>query len=470
MLTVPPLPHFSELAQSFLDDRYRDPSGRALLRYWQHQWCRYDSTVYVPLATKDVEVAMRQHIDRAYQQHAQRHHGYAKTVTTRLVQETIRALEALPDVFVESDVRPPAWLGGASPMQGDLIHAANALVELPVVATAPNPLLTPWPLTPDYFSFNRLPGTLDPTLADPPRFVRFLQETFEGDRERIAFVQEWMGYLLLPDTSRHEMLWLLGEGRNGKSVLLDVITDMLGASNVSTVPLDKLASRFGVAPTEHKLANICADLGQGAIDTGVLKRFTGADGMEIEAKYQDARSFRPTARVMVSVNTLPHLRDTTDGFWRRMRVLPFHRQVPLDEVDRQLTEKLRQERDQILLWAFIGLMRLRIHEFTHSQKMVEATRGYCEDSNPARNFLTSHYTADPAGVVVKETVYREYMQWAHQNGHAVMPPHLFGSEVTRTFPAVRPTRESSGARRYQYQGLTHTDRGIGAMGSEDDAA
>lgn len=467
-----PPPTFAELADSFLTQHYRDSSGHALLRYWQQAWWRYDSTVYVRLATKDVEVAMRQHIESAYRQHAQTHHCGVRAVTERLVKETVKALEARPDVFIDSEVQPPAWLGGASPTQGDLIHAANVLVELPVDADARHAQCQDYVPTPNYFSLNRLPGTLDPSLPAPPLFVRFLQQTFEGDPERIAFVRQWMGYLLLPDTSFHTMLWLVGEGRNGKSVLLDVIVDMLGASNVSTVPLDKLGSRFGAAPTEHKLANICADLGQvGSIDTGVLKRFIGGDLMEIEGKFKDARSFRPTARVMASVNVLPQFRDASDGFWRRMRVLPFARQVPLHEVDRQLTKKLRQERDEILMWAFLGLVHLRCHGFMRSKQMEAAARGYRAQNNPARDFLTSHYTADPAGVLLKETVYRDYAQWAQQHGHLpVLANPAFGTEVARTFPAVQEARESAGDRRYRYAGLTRKERNLDSMGSEDDAA
>jgi len=193
--------------------------------------------------------------------------------------------------------------------------------------------------------------------------------------------------------------------------------------------------------------------------------------MEIEAKYQDARSFRPTARVMASVNTLPHFRDASDGFWRRMRVLPFHRQVPLEEVDRELRQKLRGEQDQILLWAFLGLVRLRCKgQFTTSQKMEAAANGYSAQSRPARDFLTRHYAADPAGLVLKETVYHDYEQWAEQNGHQPVLTHaVFGNEVMRTFPAVRQARESAGERRYQYQGLTQKARRLDGMGSEDHA-
>ena len=123
------------------------------------------------------------------------------------------------------------------------------------------------------------------------------------------------------------------------------------------------------------------------------------------------------------------------------------------------------------MWAFLGLVHLRCHGFMRSKQMEAAARGYRAQNNPARDFLTSHYTADPAGVLLKETVYRDYAQWAQQHGHLpVLANPAFGTEVARTFPAVQQARESAGDRRYRYAGLTRKERNLDSMGSEDDAA
>lgn len=448
--SAPPatLPDSTALARSFLDATYTDPNRDLRLRHWRGQWYVYDAGCYRVWPLADAQVAMRCHIETAYQPASQPHRK-RRDVTTALIANALDALRA--QVFIPTTTDHPAWLDGRT-TTGDVLHLADRLVELPSLGRQVG---NDYPHSPHFFSVNMLPGCLDPHRLDPPLFKKFLQQTFEGDQARIRFVQEWMGYLLVPDTCHQQMLLMLGEGRNGKSVLLDVITDMLGRGNVSNVPLDQLATRFGLGPTEHKLVNICGDVGTvRRIDEGVLKQFVGGDMMQLEQKYQDARSFRPTARVMASANTLPTFSDPTSGLWRRIRVLPFERQVPAHEVDLQLTRKLLTERDSILGFAFLGLLRLRqAGAFTTSQKMDAAVTTYRGQNNPARDFLTRFYEANAGSTVVKDDVYQEFSAWCTAQGHPAPVKAQFGADVKRMFPTVTDGRESAGDRRYLHGGL-----------------
>ena len=63
--------------------------------------------------------------------------------------------------------------------------------------------------------------------AEAARWSVFLNEVMEGDQERIGFFQEWFGYSLIFDTSQQKFVLVEGEGANGKSVMLDVLTAML---------------------------------------------------------------------------------------------------------------------------------------------------------------------------------------------------------------------------------------------------
>lgn len=444
-------PDATGLGKSFLAATYTNPAQQFLLRQWRGQWYRYDAGCYRLLGQDDLEVAMRRHVQAEYDAISARNHGAVPEITKALIANALDAVRAV--VFVDTDTECPAWLDERAAV-AKVLHVADQLVEVPSDQHSGDG--RSYSHSPLYFSVNMLPGRLDPNLPDPPQFLAFLNQTFEGDKERVGFVQEWMGYLLLPDTSHQKMLIMLGEGRNGKSVLLEVIADMLGPRNVSNVPLDQLASRFGLGPTENKLVNICADVGNTRrIDEGALKQFVGGDMMQLEQKFRDPRSFRPTARVMASANNLPAFNDSSSGLWRRMLVLPFDRQVPESEVDRQLTRKLVSERDQVLLFALLGLLRLQTNgDFTRSGKMVAAATAYKRQSNPAHDFLTSAYQEDPASILMKDAIYQEYAEWSAKQGR---PDKLnqaqFGVEVKRAFPNVTDARESIAPRRYQYKGL-----------------
>lgn len=135
-------------------------------------------------------------------------------------------------------------------------------------------------------------------------------------------------------------------------------------------------------------------------------------------------------------------------------VLPFNRQVPDSQVDRNLTKKLLAERDSILLFAFHGLLRLRsTGDFTSSRKMDEEVKNYQKQSSPVQEFLSQFY-AEGSGAVLKDSIYQEYVRWnASQGNTAALNQSQFGIEVKRAFPNVAEGRQSAAPRRYLYEGL-----------------
>ena len=93
--------------------------------------------------------------------------------------------------------------------------------------------------------------------ASCARWIQFLDEVFsknQDKQQKIDFVQEVLGYLLIPSTEYQVMFWLLGAGANGKSVITHMIRKLLGEQNVSSVSIAGLNRQFTIAETVGKLA------------------------------------------------------------------------------------------------------------------------------------------------------------------------------------------------------------------------
>src|SRR5205823_2113312 len=88
------------------------------------------------------------------------------------------------------------------------------------------------PHSPKWVSLQCLPHDFDPT-ARCPRWLAFLDQTFEGDYERVALLQEWFGYCLTPDNSFQKMMCLKGVSRSGKGTIVSVLEACLGSDNVT---------------------------------------------------------------------------------------------------------------------------------------------------------------------------------------------------------------------------------------------
>ena len=70
-----------------------------------------------------------------------------------------------------------------------------------------------------------------------PRWLRFLVETTGNDGELIRFLQQWCGYSLTGITREHALVFVYGPGGNGKSVFLNVVTNIL-QSYATTAAMD----------------------------------------------------------------------------------------------------------------------------------------------------------------------------------------------------------------------------------------
>ena len=138
------------------------------------------------------------------------------------------------------------------------------------------------PHTPEYVSTTQLNANYE-EAAVCPNFRKFLYTVTEGNFEQINLIQEIIGYLLILVTSAQKCFIFYGKAASGKSVLLNVITELLGKNNVSNVALQNLSDRFKTAELRGKHVNIFADLPDIEIkDTGIFKALVGEDYINCE--------------------------------------------------------------------------------------------------------------------------------------------------------------------------------------------
>jgi hypothetical protein len=114
------------------------------------------------------------------------------------VLDALRAVCNLPASFAA-----PCWLGddpGLDPFT--VMSCRNGLLHIPTR----NLRL----LTPRFFTLNSLDFEYDPDAAKPERWLQFLHELWGADRTSIDALQEWLGYLLTPDTRFQKIAMLVG--------------------------------------------------------------------------------------------------------------------------------------------------------------------------------------------------------------------------------------------------------------------
>lgn len=210
-------------------------------------------------------------------------------------------------------------------------------------------------------------------------FEKFINEIVPNEDTR-KVVQEMLGYSISGFNNAKKAFILLGGTDTGKSTLLNLISDLVGIKNISTVPFQQLGGKFSTALLYGKTANICADLSNIAMeDDSVFKQLTGGDMVEGEFKGKDGFTFENKAKLVFSTNELPqNYGDRSGAYYNRLILIPIDQQIPKEKQDTNLNEKLTNEIDYIFMWALKGLERLISNNmiFTQSKEVDQQMKDY----------------------------------------------------------------------------------------------
>ncbi|MDM0451022.1 phage/plasmid primase, P4 family [Clostridium perfringens] len=293
--------------------------------------------------------------------------------------------------------------------------------------------------TPSYLSTVQLNVEYNPQV-DCPQFKKFLNEVL--DCKLIPLVQEIVGYLLTTNTASQKAFVFWGPARTGKSTLLWVVEYLLlGKKNVSNIPWQEIGDKFKTAELLGKLANVFSDLPSKSIDdTGIFKVVTGEDYLMAEKKNKNPFKFKPFARLVFSCNELPrNYVDRTEGFYRRLIIVPFNRQIEKNKIDKALKYKFQREKEGILNWALEGLKRLYENNFEFSEN--ELTDGvkkeYKRENNNVISFVEECCELDGLFSCSRIELYEAYKEFCVEAGLKALSQIKFNKELEGNFNITR---------------------------------
>jgi len=271
------------------------------------------------------------------------------------------------------------------------------------------------------FCKNRLNINYNPNAATPITWLRFLSELLED--EDIKTLQEFMGYCLVNSTKAQAMLFIVGNGGEGKSRIGVVMYDIFRESAYFGSITDLAADKFLKSNLVGKSVLIDDDMNlNGLKDTSFLKSLaTSETPLTVQEKGVQGVQVRLSVKSMGFGNGSPSvLNDKTDGWSRRLLILSV-KPIPPDRItDRFLSDKLLAEKEGVFLWMFDGLQRLiyNKYEFTRSEKSERNLVEMKEDNCNIIGFLrdTQFVEFDRTAECSTIRIYKTYCRWCEANG------------------------------------------------------
>ncbi|MFI7343973.1 phage/plasmid primase, P4 family [Streptomyces sp. NPDC050085] len=417
-------------------------------------WCRWDGTRWqideddtVLWAAGDLAEAIASrdprgvHSESALQQHRRRALS-TSGINAMLAQARTAPGMVLNAALLDADPYALCTPGGIVDLRTGLIHAP----------------------APDK-DFHSRSTTVAPEAMCTPRWDRFLSDTFgEGPdgREMIGFLHLLLGYSITGDVGAQVLPFLFGSGKNGKSVLLDVVMRLVGDYADAAPPGFLMARPYEGHPTDlaelhGRRVIVCSEVKPGdRFDEARIKHLTGGDRIKARRMRQDFFSFQPTHKLWLLGNHRPEVGTGGFAFWRRMRLIPFERVVSDQrKVDNLADILVSEEGPGILNWLVSGARRYLAGEknLLGPERVRIATTAYAETEDHVGRFLAESCRLDPGLRAEQAGLYAAYRSWCHNDGAPAVSSRSFAARVREAVGLESPKEMILSNQRKYYPGI-----------------
>ncbi|MHC0478864.1 phage/plasmid primase, P4 family [Staphylococcus capitis] len=269
--------------------------------------------------------------------------------------------------------------------------------------------------------FSQITNTDYTEKMQPAVWLDFLNDIFAGDKAVIRYIQKALGYSLTGSTREQIMFILFGKGRNGKSIFVETIAEILGdySNNMQAKSL-MVKKNDNVNTDIARLSKArfvtSSEPNEGfRFDEGLIKQLTGGDKVTARFLYAEEFEYTPKFKIWVSTNHKPIIRGTDDGIWRRLVLIPFDVQIPEEKVDKDLKYKLLREAPAILNWMAEGAYMWMQEGLAMPEKLKEAVQKYRNEMDTLGQFIEDCCKVDKNSSEKVSNLHQAYKTWSNDN-------------------------------------------------------
>jgi len=285
---------------------------------------------------------------------------------------------------------------------------------------------------PEIFTINQLNCYYDKEAFDEPTY-NVIRALACEDEDIITLLIQMLGYTLLNNCRFQKAFILLGNGRNGKSMFLDMIRAWLGDDNCSSLALEDLSKNFLTAELVGKMVNIGDDSGHNLLEnTAIFKKLVTGDSIVVQRKHQNPFKFVNKAKMIFAANTLPPTTDKSEGFFRRCIIIPFNAYYKETDknYDPNMLDKITTSnaKSYLLLLAIEGLKSLIENNKFYIPNAAKTIGEYYELSN--NNILMWYQNTEKSFGNVREA-FTAYLLYCTANNYKPVSIGKFQIEYER---------------------------------------
>lgn len=266
-----------------------------------------------------------------------------------------------------------------------------------------------------------------------PLFDEALDRLFQNAQEPEKlkqFIYELIGYILSGVRIYPIFPLFIGNGANGKSFILAIISQLLGENSVIHDQIKSFSKdQFSKIGLLGRKAFIDDDMDLGfKLDTGLIKKLSESKPITTRDVYKSRITFMSVALPIVAGNDFPRCDDLTEGMKRRVCVVPFNYQLQSDEMNPHLSGTIIKEEGEAIIFKSLSALE-KVYQrngfYPHYPKDIQqANDNFFRHSNPLLSFIDEELVKFPKSHITLRQ-FREYCAyWAKTNNiRNFVPPN-----------------------------------------------
>lgn len=278
-----------------------------------------------------------------------------------------------------------------------------------------------------------------------PKWEIFINQITCGDSSLAEYLQRLFGYVMSAGNPERKLFTFYGEGKNGKSTVVNVVANILGRASEGgffrQIPVTTFTKKQYDSNGEELTHAVKARLGVASesgecrtLDEAIIKNITGNEEIAYRKLHTGTLTAIPDFTVVILTNHPLKFSATDQAMVDRVVQVPFNYRVPEGDENKNLLPELLAEREGVLAWMVKGAVQYAEKGLGTCDAVEAATKAYVKENNSVALFLEDcirRLLEGAIGRIQAKEMHTRYVEYCKEKGIHPLSSISFGKELDK---------------------------------------
>jgi putative DNA primase/helicase len=278
----------------------------------------------------------------------------------------------------------------------------------------------------DYFTYF---CNVEPTTKKSELFNNFIKDIMCRNQEAVKYLQSILGYSISGDMTAQSVFIMWGNGSNGKSVLLNLISEMMGdaykpASKSIFLNIGKAHGEDLLDIKDRRIITYSETADNDNLNEEIIKMISGGDMITARGNYKSPISFKLISKLLLITNNKPKFNGNDYAMIRRIKFLPFQAKfvdVPIkkNEYKKNINlekELIKNHLDEFFSFCLEGSINyFKNNKFEIPKHIGDLQQEYLESQGNIEKWYSENIVPKPDNILLRSDTYNNYKLYCDDN-------------------------------------------------------